>query len=79
MRIQYLEIVTKEVDAVMGRVRRGERSAVRRAGRRARQRTDGPDARRWIPGVRAPLRETERPWCGPTGWWMTSKRLSQRR
>ena len=52
----------------MRRVRRGEWGAVRRAGRRARQRTDGPTARRWTGGGTGALRETEEPIVRP--YWL---------
>ena len=52
----------------MRRVRRSERSAVRRAGRRARQRTDGPAPGGGLVGVRAPMRETEEPVVRP--YWL---------
>ena len=79
MQIYYLEIVTKEVDAVCAAyaaangVQFGKPDAGLGNARTAPMPGGGQI------GVRAPLRRRRCRWCGPTGWWMTSKRRSQRR
>ena len=78
MQIHYLEIVTKEVDAVCAAyaaangVQFGKPDAGLGNARTA------PLPGGGLVGVRAPCARTRSRLCGPTGWWMTSKRLSQR-
>lgn len=79
MQIHYLEIVTREVDAVCAAyaatngVQFGDPDAALDNARTAALHGGG------MVGVRAPLRATEERWCGRTGWWTTSKRpLPQR-
>lgn len=79
MRIYYLEIVTRQVDAVCAAYEAadGVRFGAPDAGLGKARTAEMPGG--GLVGVRAPMRESEEPVVRPTGWWMTSTRPSRRR